>query len=96
MAYHPFHLYPPEPYDPAHLGTCVTLDWIFLISSLNFSFWLYLNGSDDTFSMEWGEGWDSNHYMVHTGYWSLVATLDRGVSVLHTCIPSSHRMDLDK
>jgi len=75
----PLHLRPPEPYDPAHPGTRATLDWIFLISSLNFSFWSYLDGSDDTFGVEWREGWDSDNYVVHTGYWSLVAALDRAL-----------------
>jgi hypothetical protein len=77
---HPLHLCPPEPYDPAHPGTRATLDWIFLISSLNFSFWSYLDGSDDCFGVEWREGWESSdrRRVVHTGYWSLVAALDRG------------------
>lgn len=80
---HPLHLCPPEPYDPAHPGTRATLDWIFLISSLNFSFWSQFDGSDDdSFGIEWREGWESSdhhrHVVVHTGYWSLVAALDRG------------------
>lgn len=76
----PLHLCPPEPYDPTHPGTRATLDWIFLISSLNFSFWSYLDGSDDCFGVEWREGWESSdhRHVVHTGYWSLVAALDRG------------------
>jgi hypothetical protein len=28
--------------------------------------------------VEWREGWDSDRHVVHTGYWSLVAALDRG------------------
>ena len=52
---HPLHLCPPEPYDPAHPGTRATLDWIFLISSLNFSFWSHLDGRDDCFGVEWRE-----------------------------------------
>ncbi|KAH9983017.1 hypothetical protein BJV74DRAFT_852403 [Russula compacta] len=76
---HPLHLCPPEPYDPAHPGTRATLDWIFLISSLNFSFWSHLSGRDDCFGVEWREGWDSDRHVVHTGYWSLVAALDRAL-----------------
>jgi len=78
---HPLHLCPPEPYDPTHPGTRATLDWIFLISSLNFSFWSHLDGSDDCFGVEWREGWESTdrRHVVHTGYWSLVAALDRAL-----------------
>ncbi|KAI0301228.1 hypothetical protein B0F90DRAFT_361638 [Multifurca ochricompacta] len=76
---HPLHLCPPEPYDPTHPGTRATLDWIFLISSLNFSFWSYLDGSDACFGVEWREGWASERHVVHTGYWSLVAALDRAL-----------------
>lgn len=75
---HPLHLCPPEPYDPAHPSTRATLDWIFLISALNFNFWSHLDGSDDRFGVEWREGWGSERHVVHTGYWSLVAALDRG------------------
>ncbi|KAF8491178.1 hypothetical protein F5888DRAFT_1069691 [Russula emetica] len=77
----PLHLCPPEPYDPAHPGTRATLDWIFLISSLNFSFWSHLDGSDDCFGIEWRKGWESSdhRHVVHTGYWSLVAALDRAL-----------------
>ncbi|KAH8977350.1 hypothetical protein EDB86DRAFT_3067812 [Lactarius hatsudake] len=76
---HPLHLCPPEPYDPAHPGTRATLDWIFLISSLNFSFWSQYDGTDCCYGVEWREGWDSDHRVVHTGYWSLVAALDRAL-----------------
>ncbi|KAI0249060.1 hypothetical protein BJV78DRAFT_1276328 [Lactifluus subvellereus] len=76
---HPLHLCPPEPYDPAHPGTRATLDWIFLISALNFNFWSHLDGSDDCFGVEWREGWGSERHVVHTGYWSLVAALDRAL-----------------
>jgi hypothetical protein len=75
---HPLHLCPPEPYDPAHPGTRTTLDWIFLISSLNFSFWSQYDGTECCYGVEWREGWGSEHRIVHTGYWSLVAALDRG------------------
>lgn len=76
---HPLHLCPPEPYDPAHPGTRTTLDWIFLISSLNFSFWSQYDGTECCYGVEWREGWGSEHRIVHTGYWSLVAALDRAL-----------------
>ncbi|KAI0269981.1 hypothetical protein BC834DRAFT_581236 [Gloeopeniophorella convolvens] len=75
---HPLHLCPPEPYDPAHPGTRATLDWIFLISSLNFSFWSRFEGTEDRFGIEWRDAWGSELRVVHTGYWSVVAALDRG------------------
>jgi len=55
------------------------LDWIFLISSLNFSFWSEKQGSPERYGVEWREGWNSDKRVVHTGYWSLVAALDRGI-----------------
>ncbi|KAH9022335.1 hypothetical protein EDB85DRAFT_376397 [Lactarius pseudohatsudake] len=76
---HPLHMCPPEPYDPAHPGTRATLDWIFLISSLNFSFWSQYDGTDCCYGVEWRKGWGSDHRVVHTGYWSLVAALDRAL-----------------
>jgi hypothetical protein len=76
---HPLHLCPPEPYDPTHPGTLATLNWIFLISSLNFNFWSQYDGTDCCYGVEWREGWGSEHHVVHTGYWSLVAALDRAL-----------------
>lgn len=99
------------------------LDWIFLISALNFSFWSPLEGRPERYGVEWWAGWDdaraaaaaeeggfddgasgsesgseeaqelSKAYngtsspvppelperKVHTGYWALVAALDRGM-----------------
>ena len=91
----PLHLCPPEPYDPAHPGTRATLDWIFLVSSLNFSFWSHLDGSDDCFGVEWREGWESSdrRRVVHTGYWSLVAALNRGELLYASVAP--RRIDFD-
>ena len=90
---HPLHLCPPEPYDPAHPGTRATLDWIFLISSLNFSFWSQYDGTECCYGVEWREGWGSEERVVHTGYWSLVAALDRGTINLFFVLlrSSSHR-----
>lgn len=71
------HICPPEPYDPSHDQTARCMNWIFLISSLNFSFWS-AEGEAERFGIEWREGWESETREVHTGYWSLVAAIDRG------------------
>ena len=73
----PLHIVPPQPYSPSDPKTKATLDWIFLVSSLNFSFWSDLP-SDKRFGIEWRKAWDSDERVVHTGYWSLVAALNRG------------------
>lgn len=66
------------------------LDWIFLISSLNFSFWSEKEKQEEVFGVEWRDAWSSGdasnegdssekgEMQVWTGYWSLVAALDRG------------------
>lgn len=75
---HALHLCPPEPYDPFSPQTRATLDWVFFISALNFSFWSEKEGTDERYGVEWREGWGSEKRKVHTGYWSLVAAVDRG------------------
>lgn len=75
---HPLHLCPPEPFKPSDPRTTACLDWIFLISSLNFSFWSEREGHADRFGVDWREGWGMEKRTVHTGYWSLVAAIDRG------------------
>ncbi|KZS92893.1 hypothetical protein SISNIDRAFT_454825 [Sistotremastrum niveocremeum HHB9708] len=75
---HPLHLNPPMPYQPEHSGTRQTLDWIFLVSSLNFSFWSeYEDGQ--RFGVEWKRSWESNDRHVWTGYWSLLAAINRAL-----------------
>lgn len=54
------------------------LDWIFLISSLNFSFWSEKEGRPDRYGVEWLCSWESEETKIWTGYWSLVAALNRG------------------
>ncbi|KAL4247233.1 Queuosine 5'-phosphate N-glycosylase/hydrolase [Abortiporus biennis] len=79
---HPLHILPPEPYSPSDPQTTTVLNWIFLISSLNFSFWSEREGCSDRFGIEWREGWrdeDAEKMTVHTGYWSLVAAIDRAM-----------------
>ncbi|KAF9013304.1 hypothetical protein BDQ17DRAFT_1343164 [Cyathus striatus] len=46
--------------------------WIFLISSLNFS-------RPDRYGVEWRASWNSMENKVWTGYWSLVAVLNRAL-----------------
>ena len=75
---HALHLCPPEQYSESDPRTRATLDWIFLISTLNFSFWSEREGRPDRYGVEWREGWGKEGREVWTGYWSLVAALDRG------------------
>ncbi|KAG1748560.1 hypothetical protein EDB19DRAFT_210141 [Suillus lakei] len=76
---HPLHICPPEPYDPDDILTGACLNWIFLISSLNFSFWSEKEGQPDRYGVEWRTSWSSETTTVHTGYWSLVAALNRAL-----------------
>ncbi|KAG1780522.1 hypothetical protein EV702DRAFT_724823 [Suillus placidus] len=76
---HPLHICPPEPYDPDDILTGACLNWIFLISSLNFSFWSEKEGRPDRYGVEWRTSWSSETMTVHTGYWSLVAALNRAL-----------------
>lgn len=77
---HPLHLIPVEPYVASEPSNKKVLDWIFLISSLNFSFWSSREGHPDRYGVEWKSGWDDSedNRRLWTGYWSLVAALNRG------------------
>lgn len=75
---HTLHLCPPERYSPRDLRTRATLDWMFLISSLNFSFWSEREDQSERYGIEWRTGWKEETRTVWTGYWSLVAALDKG------------------
>lgn len=75
---HTLHICPVEPYNAKDPSTKRVFDWIFLISALNFSFWSEREGTE-RFGVEWRTGWDSEERMVHTGYWSLVASLNRAM-----------------
>lgn len=60
-----------------------TVDFIFTMDLLNFSFWSELEDADEQFAVEYkGKRW--------TGYWSLVASLQRalgeGWSLLVPCV----------
>lgn len=88
----PLHICPPEPFSTSDPLTKECLNWIFLISSLNFSFWSEREGSEERYGVEWRAGWDTETRTIHTGYWSLVAALNRGGSP-HTLVPPWTRDD---
>ena len=75
---HPLHLCPSDTHDLSDPMNKSVLDWIFLISSLNFSFWSEREGRPDRYGVEWRCGWGSDEKKVWTGYSSLVASLNRG------------------
>lgn len=78
----PMHLSPPMPFDATNPGVKRTLDWIFLISALNFSFWSELEGQPTRYAVTWRAGWDESlPEQKWDGYWSLVASLNRGSSI---------------
>ncbi|KAG8900189.1 hypothetical protein FRB99_006189 [Tulasnella sp. 403] len=70
---HPLHFLPPTPYDPSHPRTREALDWVFFVSSLNFSFWSEFS-EEERFGIEWGD-----EGTVWTGYWSLLAGIKRAL-----------------
>ncbi|KAI0312059.1 hypothetical protein OF83DRAFT_1278438 [Amylostereum chailletii] len=76
---HALHVCPSEPYDPSSPDTHAALNWIFLVSALNFSVWSELEGREDRFGVDWRAGWGSDKRVVWTGYWSLVAALNRAL-----------------
>ncbi|KAF9029917.1 hypothetical protein BDZ89DRAFT_1112405 [Hymenopellis radicata] len=75
----PLHLIPTEPHHPDEPWNRSVLNWIFLISALNFSFWSEREGRNDRYGVEWQRSWTSQERTVHTGYWSLVAALNRAL-----------------
>ncbi|EEB90328.1 hypothetical protein MPER_11477, partial [Moniliophthora perniciosa FA553] len=76
---HPLHILPREPYSPSDPWNKTVLDWIFLISSLNFSFWSEKEGQPDRYGVEWQSSWDDKEKKTWTGYWSLVAALNKAM-----------------
>jgi len=82
---HALHMLPPEAEeftwdDPR---TTASLDWIFLISSLNFNFWSEKRGSE-RYGVQWREPWtsgekDGEKAQVFTGYCSLVAAINKAL-----------------
>ncbi|KAJ7653482.1 hypothetical protein B0H17DRAFT_1100696 [Mycena rosella] len=76
---HPLHICPVEPYSAAEPLNKACLNWIFLISALNFSFWSEREGQSDRYGVLWQEGWESSKPKLWTGYWSLVASLNRAL-----------------
>ena len=75
---HPLHICPSDPFSPTDPWNKPILNWIFLISALNFSFWSEKDGRPDRYGVEWQDGWNSQERKVWTGYWSLVAALNKG------------------
>ncbi|KAF7352554.1 Queuosine salvage protein [Mycena venus] len=76
---HPLHICPVEPYSPTDPLNKTVLDWIFLISALNFSFWSEREGLPDRYGVLWQESWVSSRPKLWTGYWTLVACLNRAL-----------------
>ncbi|KAL0579894.1 hypothetical protein V5O48_002141 [Marasmius crinis-equi] len=76
---HPVHILPHEPHSPNDPWNKAVLDWIFLISALNFSFWSEKEGRSDRYGVEWQASWESDEKKVWTGYWSLVAALNKAL-----------------
>ncbi|KAF8073952.1 hypothetical protein FPV67DRAFT_1560242 [Lyophyllum atratum] len=77
---HPLHIVPSDPYIASDPMNKSIMNWIFLISALNFSFWSEKEGLPDRYGVEWQDGWDSEGTKVWTGYWSLVASLNRALA----------------
>ncbi|TFK70949.1 hypothetical protein BDN72DRAFT_765756 [Pluteus cervinus] len=91
---HPLHICPSEPYNAADPSNKTVLDWIFLISTLNFSFWSEKEGLPERYGVEWKTGWGQRDRKVFTGYWSLVASLNRAlvddkIPIIDPCFYSS-------
>lgn len=97
----PLHFVPPMPYDPSNPRTKETLDWIFFVSSLNFSFWSQLD-DERRYGVDWYEdGWNAldkpsnmRRTAVQTGYWSLPAAINKGKLDVHIYV-STMLVDLD-
>ena len=75
---HPLHICPADPFCWDDPSTITCLNWIFFISSLNFSFWSEYEGQEKRYGVDWRDAWGSETRVVHTGYWSLVAAVNRG------------------
>lgn len=88
----PLHLVPPCPFDPNHPKTRLVLDYIFLISALNFSFWSDKEESPQRFAIEWRRSWSEppeTPTRLWTGYWSLLAAINKGkLSINLSIVPS--------
>lgn len=76
------------PYAPDDQLTRDVLNWIFVVSSLNFSFWSEREGHSDRYGVEWRTGWGSEQRKVWTGYWSLLASLNKGAFRLIVNLPA--------
>lgn len=77
----PLHLVPPASiHSAADPLAKPTLDWIFLVSALNFSFWSEYDGTSERFSVDWRASWDPDSTAKSwDGYHSLLAALNRAL-----------------
>ncbi|EIN12572.1 hypothetical protein PUNSTDRAFT_81854 [Punctularia strigosozonata HHB-11173 SS5] len=75
---HPLHLLPPEPFDSSHTATEKCLNWIFLVSAINFSFWSECDERTQ-YAVDWKDGWKTQKRKTWTGYWSLLAAINRAM-----------------
>lgn len=57
---------------PKDISLPYTIDWIFLIDTLNFSFW----SDSEKYTVKY-------HNEIYTGYWSLCAAVNRATEVTH-------------
>ncbi|CAG7845986.1 UPF0553 protein v1g230591 [Serendipita indica DSM 11827] len=55
----PTHFLPPTPFDAANPRTKQCIDWIFLVSALNFSFWSEHQGLPTRYGVSWKSSWDA-------------------------------------
>ncbi|KAG8815220.1 hypothetical protein FRC19_001180 [Serendipita sp. 401] len=78
---HPLHFIPPTPFDLSHPRTKQCVDWIFLVSALNFSFWSELQGEPTRYGVMWKESWEDTSGKVKKweGYWSLLASINKAL-----------------
>lgn len=78
-------LHPPPKLLQSQTKEC--LDWIFLVSALNFSFWSELEGLPTRYGVIWRKSWNdtSGQTKKWEGYYSLLAALNKG---MHTILRS--------
>lgn len=68
--------YKSQPLHPKKPLSASTVDWIFLIDTLNFSFW---SEPDKYYKV-------SYHNETYTGYWSLCAAINRAIEVFRSVL----------
>ncbi|KAI6095479.1 hypothetical protein EDD16DRAFT_1428474, partial [Pisolithus croceorrhizus] len=73
----PLHIHPPEPYSPLGHLTRQSLNWVFIILVLDFSFCSERDSTPKWYGIKWQKGWSVGERVIHTGYQSLVAAVNR-------------------